>query len=88
MSNITYVNFEVFQLYLLRLDIFCATDLFCYSVNGMILGDIVLCHFEYDNNWYRAEVIDVKDVSGSVEIEVFYIDYGNIETVTIDRYVV
>ena len=46
----------------------------------------MLCHFEYDNNWYRAEVLNVRESPDSVEAEVFYIDYGNIETVTIDRY--
>ncbi|MQL77966.1 hypothetical protein Taro_010390, partial [Colocasia esculenta] len=49
-----------------------------------IKGDIVLAQFSYDNSWNRAMIVNVP--RGAVEsvndkFDVFYIDYGNQETV-------
>ncbi|XP_036222833.2 tudor domain-containing protein krimp [Bactrocera oleae] len=42
------------------------------------LGDLILAQYAKDYFWYRAKVISV---AGDTEFQVFYVDYGNIETV-------
>lgn len=39
-----------------------------------------------DNNWYRALVIG-KDFDNAVSVPVYYIDYGNVSTVKVSRYI-
>eukprot|EP00850_Spirogloea_muscicola_P016978 SM000141S00922 [mRNA] locus=s141:240772:249829:- [translate_table: standard] len=51
-------------------------------------GDIVISQFSADNSWARAMVTNAPKAaptSGSAEYEVFYIDFGNAETVTLSR---
>lgn len=52
------------------------------------LGDLILAKFK-DHRWYRARVRDVTpgETEESTIIEVIYIDYGNSEKITQDRYV-
>ena len=45
------------------------------------VGDLCLALFHEDNGWYRAQVLSVSGQS----VTVFFIDYGNTETVTLDN---
>lgn len=45
------------------------------------IGDLCLALFHEDNGWYRAQVLSVSGNS----VTVFFIDYGNTETVKIDN---
>ncbi|XP_011214696.2 tudor domain-containing protein 1 [Bactrocera dorsalis] len=42
------------------------------------LGDLILAQYAKDCFWYRAKVIGVE---GDTKFQVFYVDYGNTETV-------
>lgn len=46
-------------------------------------GDIVAAQYTLDESWYRAIVRDVNDAENCADI--FYIDYGNSETVVTER---
>ncbi|GBG64549.1 hypothetical protein CBR_g45244 [Chara braunii] len=51
-------------------------------------GDLVLCQFSADNSWSRGMVVNVVNDPASGRIrscEIFYVDYGNQETVSFDR---
>ena len=53
-------------------------------------GDLVLARYTLDENWYRGRVMSVitDDESSSREkAEVFYVDYGNTELMSLDRFV-
>lgn len=43
------------------------------------IGELVLA--KYENLWYRAQVIELFDNS----VTVFYVDYGNVETLSVDE---
>lgn len=43
---------------------------------------MVAAKFSYDNKWYRAEVINVVEDS---QYEVFFVDYGDLEVLSIDN---
>lgn len=45
------------------------------------LNDILLAQYSKDEQWYRAQVIEI--ISREEMYKVFYIDFGNIETVTL-----
>ena len=45
------------------------------------VGEFCASKFSLDDGWYRAKVLDVKDNS----VSVFYIDYGNSETLPLSR---
>ena len=45
------------------------------------VGDLCLALFHEDNGWYRAKVLSVSGQS----VTVFFIDYGNTETVNLDK---
>ena len=45
------------------------------------VGEFCASKFSLDDGWYRAKVVEVKGNSASV----FYIDYGNSETLSISR---
>ena len=45
------------------------------------VGDLCLALFHEDNGWYRAQVLSVSGNS----VKVFFIDYGNTETVKVDN---
>lgn len=47
-------------------------------------GDLVAAVFQFDNKWYRAEVLDVfedKDDQNSQKAELYYLDYGDTDVV-------
>jgi len=52
-----------------------------YLLRG--IGEIVVAKFSKDNCWYRARVIDRKPEISSVKV--FFVDYGNSETVPESR---
>lgn len=60
---------------------------FCIEFVGFP-GDQVLAQFGQDGQWYRAEVIEVNDITpvSPATVRVLYTDYGNTELTTIDRY--
>ena len=45
------------------------------------VGEFCAAKFSLDDGWYRANVLEVKDNS----VSVFYIDYGNSETLSLSR---
>ena len=49
--------------------------------SSISVGDLCLALFHEDNGWYRAQVLSVSGNS----VTVFFIDYGNTETVKIDK---
>ena len=49
----------------------------------VLKGDLVAAQFTLDEGWYRAIVRDVNTTENSVKV--FYIDYGNNETVETER---
>lgn len=61
----------------------------CHCVYCVVFsGDQVLAQFSQDGQWYRAEVIEVNDVTpvSPATVRVLYTDYGNKELTTMDRY--
>ena len=55
----------------------------------LFVGDMVLARFKNDNQWYRARVREVHPKEGPTKsVEVIYIDYGNSQKLSLDRYVV
>lgn len=50
-------------------------------VSGCAVGSICLALFHEDGSWYRARVLESR---GS-NLKVFFIDYGNTETVTVNN---
>ncbi|KAJ8942111.1 hypothetical protein NQ318_000706, partial [Aromia moschata] len=41
-------------------------------------GDLVAAIFQYDNKWYRAEVLNINDTDSSdKKVELYYVDYGD-----------
>jgi len=50
-----------------------------------VAGVTVLAKFHQDGNWYRARILGINDTHPPT-IEVVYSDYGNTETVTLERY--
>nr|XP_023023386.1 tudor and KH domain-containing protein homolog [Leptinotarsa decemlineata] len=45
-------------------------------------GDLVAASFQYDNKWYRAEVLNVLDEDPSMkQAELYYVDYGDTDIV-------
>ncbi|XP_025267193.1 tudor and KH domain-containing protein homolog isoform X3 [Camponotus floridanus] len=44
------------------------------------LYQIVAAKFSHDNKWYRAQVLSL----GNFDCKVFYVDYGNVETIPIN----
>ena len=52
-----------------------------YKVNSVSNGQACCCKFSEDGSWYRAQVISVS----GPDITVRFVDYGNMETTTIDK---
>lgn len=46
-------------------------------------GDVVAAQYTLDDGWYRAIVRDVNDTENSANV--FYLDYGNSETIVTER---
>ncbi|XP_018576864.1 tudor and KH domain-containing protein homolog isoform X2 [Anoplophora glabripennis] len=40
-------------------------------------GDLVAAVFQYDNKWYRAEVIRLSEDNSEKRAELYYVDYGD-----------
>lgn len=51
------------------------------KINAISVGDVCCAQFSEDNQWYRAVVEGVN----ASELTVRFIDYGNLETLNIDR---
>lgn len=51
------------------------------KINTISVGDVCCAQFSEDNQWYRAIVENVN----ASELTVRFIDYGNLETLNIDR---
>ncbi|KYM94515.1 Tudor and KH domain-containing protein [Cyphomyrmex costatus] len=52
-----------------------------HTLKNITVGQMVAAKFKYDNKWYRAEVISIIE---SFEYKVFFVDYGDLEIVSID----
>jgi len=48
--------------------------------------DLVLAMFSQDKKWYRARVLKVSETVSVPVVEVLYIDYGNVESVSLTKY--
>ena len=46
---------------------------------------LVLAKYSRDNTWYRARVLGTDVTEYPATFSVYYVDYGNTETVTLDR---
>jgi hypothetical protein len=46
-------------------------------------GMACCCQYTYDQQWYRAEILDIQDD----QCTVLYVDYGNAETKPLSRLV-
>ena len=55
------------------------------SVLVTVADDLVLAMYSTDKKWYRARVLKVTDTSSTPLVEVLYIDYGNVETVSLAK---
>ncbi|XP_017785004.1 PREDICTED: tudor and KH domain-containing protein-like [Nicrophorus vespilloides] len=44
-------------------------------------GDLVAATFQYDNKWYRAEVLNVTEDEKENSALLYYVDYGDTDTV-------
>lgn len=53
-----------------------------HALKKVTSGQMVAAKFSYDNKWYRAEVINVVEDS---QYEVFFVDYGDLEVLSIDN---
>ncbi|XP_033741542.1 LOW QUALITY PROTEIN: RING finger protein 17-like [Pecten maximus] len=53
----------------------------------VIKGDLLLGKYTGDNEWYRVKVKQVLpgDNKNKMKLDVIYLDYGNVEVITIDR---
>lgn len=67
----------------IMLKVFFSVD--CDYIN--VVGDLVIVKYICDDDWYRVRVKQVigKSNVNKMELEVFYIDYGNLEIVGLDR---
>ena len=72
------------RLYCTVLELYCVSKvLTCTDV----AGNLLLAQFSHDKVWYRARVTsiiepDENEAEGKLLYDVFFIDYGNSETVT------
>ena len=53
-----------------------------HALKKVTSGQMVAAKFSYDNRWYRAEVIDIVEDS---QCEVYFMDYGDVETLSTDN---
>ena len=53
------------------------------SATTVSVGELCVAQFSEDQQWYRAQVLSVYPESN--EVEVFFIDYGNSETTSIQK---
>ncbi|KAG5879378.1 hypothetical protein JTB14_032084 [Gonioctena quinquepunctata] len=44
-------------------------------------GDLVAATFRFDNKWYRAEVLNISEENSVKLAELYYVDYGDTDTV-------
>ena len=51
------------------------------SISKLAVGSVVLAKYTEDGNWYRAQVKSIQKASS--ECRVFFMDYGNEETVSV-----
>ncbi len=57
---------------------YCANSLHESMPTDVEVGMACLAVYSKDNDWYRAEVTEIRDT----EIDVFFVDYGNSDTVS------
>jgi len=53
------------------------------EVIKIVKGDVVAAQYTLDEGWYRAIIRDINAAENCVDV--FYIDYGNSETIAIER---
>ncbi|KAL1497227.1 hypothetical protein ABEB36_008223 [Hypothenemus hampei] len=53
-----------------------------HQLNNVEIGDLVAAIFQYDNKWYRAEVIDTIEKSGEKMATLYYLDYGDTDVMS------
>ncbi|KAL3274310.1 hypothetical protein HHI36_015713 [Cryptolaemus montrouzieri] len=58
-----------------------------HALDSVSSGDLVAAIFQYDNKWYRAEVLNVTrdNDKDEVQAELYYVDYGDTDIVTIKQ---
>lgn len=67
-------NLERLQLHL-NTDHFLSRTIDVHSSAALACGELVVVFFEYDENWYRAIVLEPH--AGANRAKVFFVDYGN-----------
>jgi len=67
------------------MNLFQATDWSNLPPHEAKQREVVSAQFSHDGNWYRAEIKNVIDIDGSKSYDVVYIDYGNGETVGLEK---
>ncbi|CAI9739538.1 Hypothetical predicted protein [Octopus vulgaris] len=53
------------------------------DIKALQIGGFCVAQYSDNDAWYRASILDIDDEKG--EVEVYYVDYGNTERVSIDR---
>lgn len=53
-----------------------------HQLENITKGDLVAAAFQYDNKWYRAEILGIEDGEDGEKIaELYYVDYGDTDKV-------
>lgn len=52
-----------------------------HVLSDISVGEIVAAVFNFDEKWYRAEVVNIKNVEDKKMAQLYYVDYGDSDEV-------